>query len=634
MCGIVGFVGAAEWLSRLRPDLAVDSIAHRGPDGAGTWRSYPREDPNGTSPPACVLGHTRLSIIDLTDAGRQPMATADGRYVLVYNGEVYNFLEIRRELEEMGDTFASTGDSEVVLKACVRWGERAVERFRGMFAFGFWDDSARTLLLARDRLGVKPLYVTRVSGGLAFASEVRALVASGACTRVLSPRGLLGYLRYGSVQEPDTLVSGVFSLAPGSTMLFDGRQACERKYWAVPCGPPARVPRAEAVSRTRELLRESVRLRLVSDVPFGIFLSGGGDSSALTALAAMEASRPVHTFTVIFDEASYSEEKWAGEIARGYGTVHHTVHVTGQAASRELDQAFSDQDQPSGDGLNTWLVSRAARREGLAMALSGLGGDEIFAGYPSFRRVKRLLYLSRLGRWTPSRVLSAFEKWTAVPACPQKLRKAVVLGGASGDPAKLHGALRSLFTDRQIEMMVTEPALGWMRTEQAPSLAAGSSGDAVNDLSRYELTHYLRDTLLRDTDSMSMAASLEVRVPFLDHKLVEQVLSLSGQLKLEGECNKALLFDAVPELPRDIGRRRKVGFVLPLGPWFRGPMKTAIEDSLLGERGESAGFLRASMMSAMWRAFLAGDGAVSDSRIFALASLSRWIAEHRMETPW
>lgn len=633
MCGIFGAVGRPGWVLGLRPEAAVRAMAHRGPDGSGVWRSPSLGLTGGGPSPACVLGHTRLSIIDLSEAAAQPMSTADGRYTLVYNGEVYNFGEIRRELEGLGETFRSSGDSEVVLKACARWGERAPERFRGMFALGLWDDRERTLLLARDRLGVKPLYVAETRDGLAFASEVRTLFAAGAVPRVLSAKGLHGYLRFGSVQEPDTLVEGLRSLEPGTTLVWSGEGGRVRRYWAMPNAPPTPIARAEAVAEIRRLLHESVRMRLVSDVPFGVFLSGGADSSALTALASAEASRPIHTFTVVFDEAEYSEEAQAAETARRFGCVHHSVHVTGEEACATFDEALRSQDQPSGDGLNTWLVARAARREGLSMTLSGLGGDEVFAGYPNFRRFGRLVRLSAAGAFVPTTLLGRMEKRAARPGASHRLRKGVDVARAAGDPAGVYAALRGHLTEAQIAEVLEEDVRQAVLCSEAVPQEATSGGDAVNDLSRLDLAGYLRSTLLRDTDAMSMASSLEVRVPLLDHHLVEFMLTLPGPMKVEGEGNKALLFEAVPELPRETALRPKTGFVLPIRDWFRGRMKGRLDELLLGLPGRSGRVLRREPTAAAWKAFLDGDGTISATRVLALASLASWVATYNLELP-
>lgn len=634
MCGIFGAVGDPDWVAGLRLDRAVGAMGHRGPDHAGKWRSPSLDARDGGAAPACVLGHTRLSILDLSDAGWQPTCTRDRRHVLVFNGEIYNFREIRHELETTGETFTSSGDSEVVLKSLVRWGPAAVERFRGMFALGLWDELSRTLLLARDRLGVKPLYVTSSAGGIAFASEVRTLLAAGASQRVLSPRGLLGYLRFGSVQEPDTLISGVRSLGPGTTAFYDGSELRERAYWVLPAESSPAPSRTEAVASIRALLRDSVRIRLVSDVPFGIFLSGGVDSSALAALSSAETERPVHTFTVTFDEAAYSEEARAAEVAGRYGCIHHSVRVRGEEAGRDLPEFFRGQDQPSGDGLNSWLVARAARQAGLAMALSGLGADEIFAGYPGFRQFSRLVKLARVTNVFLTALEGFLERQAARPGSSHRLRKAIAVLHSGGTPEGVYRALREHFTPGQIRGLLPGAAYRRARQDERPAPAASLVGDGVNDFSRLDLAGYLRNTLLRDTDSMSMASSLEVRVPFLDHRLVEYVVSLPGSMKVEGPGSKSLLFDAVPELPREAGLLPKVGFVLPLKEWFRGPMRKTIEEALVGLQGPSAGVLRRRSTEALWSSFLMREGTISASRVLTLASLATWVSEHDLVLPW
>ena len=374
-------------------------------------------------------------------------------------------------------------------------------------------------------------------------------------------------------------------------------------------------------------------MRLVSDVPFGVFLSGGADSSALTALASAEASRPIHTFTVVFDEAEYSEEKHAAETARRFGCVHHSVHVTGEEAGATFDEALRSQDQPSGDGLNTWLVARAARREGLSMTLSGLGGDEVFAGYPNFRRFGRLVKVSAAGTLAPAVLLDRMEKRAARPSASHRLRKGVDVARAAGDPARVYAALRGHHTEAQIAELLRDDLREAVACAEVARQKTTSTGDPVNDLSRLDLAGYLRNTLLRDTDSMSMASSLEVRVPLLDHRLVEYVLALPGQMKLEGEGNKALLFEAVPELPREAGTRPKTGFVLPIRDWFRGCMKSRLDELLVGLPGRAGKVLQPGPTAAAWKAFLDGDGTISATRVLALASLASWVATHDLELP-
>jgi asparagine synthase (glutamine-hydrolysing) len=636
MCGIFGAVGRGSWVSGLRLEEAVESMRHRGPDAEGTWTN-PSARGEGEGP-ACALGHTRLSIIDLSEAGRQPMVTSDGRYVLVYNGEVYNFQEIRKELEALGATFRSATDTEVILKAFERWGEACVQRLRGMFAFAVWDERDGSLFLARDRFGIKPLYMVKSGHGIAFASEVRTLLRAGAVEPVLSPTGLLGYLRYGSVQDPETLVAGVRALPAGATLTLRHGATQTTRYWSLPQAAPDRKSSDDAVRDLRPVLNEATRLHLISDVPFGVFLSGGVDSSALTALAARASTTPIHTFTVTFDEKAYSEELFAAKIAARFGCAHTSVHISGGEAAAAFDEALASQDQPSADGFNTWLVARSARRAGLSMALSGLGGDEVFAGYQNFHRFGRLLAFARTASRVPPRLRAWLERRLAVPGAPNRFRKALALAATDGRPDLVYGVLRRAFTDAQLTTMIARPALRraqMAKEEEDPeTVAALDAADPVNAFARLELDRYLRNTLLRDTDSMSMASSLEVRVPFLDHRLVEEVSALYGIIKISPDENKPLLTGAVPEMPAEVARRPKMGFVLPLSDWFRGPLRDRVERSLVGSDGPAAGLLLRPAVASAWRSFQSGDDSVSASRFFGLASLATWCDRHRMVLPW
>jgi asparagine synthase (glutamine-hydrolysing) len=567
------------------------------------------------------------------------MVTAEGRFVSVYNGEIYNFAEVRSELESLGEVFRSTGDSEVVLKAYAVWGGGCVWKFRGMFALGIWDQRDSTLFLARDRLGVKPLYMAEREGGIAFASEIRTLLAAGAVEPVLSPAALLGYFRYGSVQEPATILQGVRALPPASTLVWSGREDHAESYWSLPTEHvPASSP-AEAVERIRPVLEETARLHLVSDVPFGVFLSGGVDSAALTALAARASPGSIHTFTATFDDANLSEATYAAEVASRFGCTHSSVHLSAKEAASSFSAALAAQDQPSADGLNTWFISRAARQAGLSMAWSGLGGDEIFAGYPNFRRFGRLLAISRAGGLLPTPVQGWIARRTASPGRMNRVAKAIALMRTRGRSDLVYSVLRRLLTDSQIELLVSGPLLRRAAGDDAEFARRegeeeGSSGDSVNLLSRLELKNYLLNTLLRDADSMSMASSLEVRVPFLDHRLVETVAAIPGPLKLDPSIKKSLLMRSVPEVPSEAGRRPKMGFVLPLREWFQGPLKGEVEGIMLGSAGPAAGlFLRPAVASA-WSEFQRGRDSEPATRFLGLASLSAWCDRHRVILPW
>ena len=634
MCGIFGFVGSREEASRIDLQSALAALRHRGPDGAGTFRG--ESGVPGRDERVCVFANTRLAILDLSDAASLPMSTPDRRFTIAYNGEVYNFREIRKELESLGETFLTQGDTEVVLKAFRRWGGSSVARLRGMFAFGIWDGVENRLLLARDRLGIKPLYYVLRPGGLAFASEIRTLLATGTAEPKFSVSGLAGYLRFGSVIDPHTVLDGVRSLSPGTTLEFERGEGRVRRYWSIPtlCAEN-QVGEMETAESLRTTLEEAVRLELVSDVPVGVFLSGGIDSSSVVSLAASSSPTPVQTFTVTFAERAYDEAQFAAAVARRFGCQHRNVELSAERVLAELPAAIRSFDQPSADGLNTYFVSQAARLAGLTVALSGLGGDELFAGYPHFRNFGRLL---RLGRWTRFFSGATLERSLPpgrFPWLDTRTRKALALSGAGGDPWKAYGALKAMFTDGQVRDFVHPECLAAVVSkdfgpEGVSATSNGQGTDPVNLFSAFEMSHYMRNTLLRDADAMSMAHSLEVRVPLIDHIVVERVARVPGSLKIHGVQNKSLLTAAVGNLPLAAIDRPKMGFNLPMDDWLRGPLKSWMEESLLGESIARLGFFQARGVRRLWSAFLRSERLVSYSRVWCLAVLSRWAAENRV----
>jgi asparagine synthase (glutamine-hydrolysing) len=625
VCGIYGYVGPEAALASPEVlETAIQALWHRGPDDRGTFR-----DTTGSI--VCGLAHTRLSIIDLSPGGHQPRTTSDGRYTITYNGEVFNYVEIREALAADGVSFDSACDTEVVLKAYVRWGAECLSRFRGMFAFAIWDARERALFLARDRLGIKPLYYTeRPGGGLAFASEVRALLATGAAERKLSRSAIASYFAFGAVSGPDAIIDGVRSLPPGHTLELRNGRAILRRYWQIPL---VRAPQAtfdDEVREIRPLLKEAVRLRLVADVPVGVFLSGGIDSSVLVALATDPGAPPLHTFTVTFDEERFSEAPYAAEVARRYSCTHRQVHLPADRAAREIDSAIGALDQPSSDGVNTYFVSKAAREAGLTVALSGLGGDELFAGYSYFRFFAGALRAGRTIASFPPFLGKAFGALDRLPLAPHQLRKFGALLATAGKPDAAYAVLRAMFTLEQREQFLNPDFTGQPITEGVyvpdglrEGLASGEL-DPINAYSALELTNYLKNTLLRDSDAMSMAHSLEVRVPFLDHLLVEKVLRVAGHLKLSDTDKKPLLTAAVPGLPRDIMSRTKMGFTLPFETWFRGPLRGWMEHLLLGPETRQLGLFQPDAVERLWRSFLPSERFVSYARIWSIAALIGW----------
>jgi asparagine synthase (glutamine-hydrolysing) len=621
MCGIFGFVGRRTRAESIDLGVAIQSMHHRGPDDNGTYFGVSQFDPDV----ACAFAHTRLSIIDLSAAGHQPLTTADGRYTIVYNGEVYNFLELRRELENAGELFRSKCDTEVILKAYARWGCDCVNRLRGMFAFAIWDEVNGTLFLARDRFGIKPLYYVHSQNGLAFASELRCLLATGISPREASPIGLFCYLNDGAVYDPLTILKSTYALLPSHTLTSTrGAQPLLKRYWTPPAVVRERnITEDIAAEILRPVLRDAVRRHLVADVPIGVFLSGGVDSSALVALAAREMGDHLHTFTLTFAETEYDEGAFASTVAGQFHTNHHQVQLSASDALGQFDNIIASLDQPSADGVNTYFVAQAARHAGLVVALSGLGGDEVFAGYQNFLAFGALL---KLGGFAPAGLagtgLLALDQ---IRRLPVRVSKFASILGRADSPASVYHVLRSVFPDSDVRRFVksADDATGACFVQAlAPAYAVG---DAVNMFSALELANYMRNTLLRDSDVMGMAHSLEIRVPLIDNDLTEDVLSFPGALKTAAGTSKRLLRKAAGMTDE---ARVKKGFLLPLSRWFRNEWRDRVE-GLLRDLGRHE-ILGGDVTAPVWHSFLRSGEPILVSRVWCLAALSGWSATNRV----
>lgn len=613
MCGIAG-----AWLwgdggsARAGVAAATDAMAHRGPDGGAV---VDLAAPHGS----LVFGARRLAVQDLSARGAQPMRNPQTGSVIVFNGEVYNFRELRRQLATRGHVFRTGTDTEVVLHGYDEWGLDCPERFAGMFAFAIWDARAGRLVLARDRLGVKPLYVTVTDGFVAFASEIRALLAGGFAEPRLSPAGLAGYLSLGVAREPGTLIEGIEVLPPGTIREFDGRNVCSRRYWNLreqaANHPDVGLDSERVAQEVRQRLREAVRRRLVSDAPLGVLLSGGIDSAAVTALAARESSRPIRTISAVVEDPSLSERDAMRATSAHCGTEHVETSLTSADARAGLDAFFAALDQPTFDGLNTYLVARAAREAGLTVVLSGIGGDEVFGGYPSFK----IAPLLRRIRWAvPGSIgLIAGAALRQVSPKSSRMRR---LGGwaARSDPTlPAENATRQLFGPQEIRALTL--------TAAPPFDLAPPGVSPFNRVAFAEMDVYMRNVLLRDADVMGMAQGLEIREPLLDHKLVETVLGLSDDVKRRGPGSKPLLARALGrELPPHTLRRKKQGFSLPLDAWMRGDLRSDVEsvirDSSVG--GPVGDALDPEVVESMWRGFLAGRRHWTE--VWALYVVKRW----------
>src|ERR1051326_5116910 len=597
MCSISGIFGSVEHEAVARMNEAQ---RHRGPDDHGVAQCG-----------KIVLGNTRLAIIDTSAAGHQPMNDPETGNWITYNGETYNFKELRREL---GGEGASNTDTEVVLRAYGTWGVDAFRRLRGMFAFALWDERKKRLLLARDPLGIKPLYYFAASDRLVFTSELKALLASGLVPRKLSAAGVDSYLANGSVAAPLTIVDGVRQLLPGYYLEVDVTLQLKEIEFAV--GSREQVPnsRDEAVARLRAELEESVRLHLVSDVPLGVFLSGGMDSSALVALMSRISTQRPKTFSVVFDEAGFTEASFSRAVAERFQTEHQEIRLSEDRLLGLLPQALAAIDQPTMDGVNTFVVSQAVKHAGIAVALSGLGGDELFGGYPSFRRALKLNSMPIAAR----RVLRA-ASGIGLNGSVQR-RKFWEVMNTEGTPADIYRISRQLFAADSIAGMTGQQ----ISRKGAKADAKPQSDDVVNEISRLELSGYMSNTSLRNTDAMSMAHSLEVRVPFVDTKLVDYVLSLPGAWKLDHRP-KPLLADALADfLPRDFLARPKMGFTLPFEKWLQNDLRTEVASVLEDTSALSAPALKAKAVQGLWRNFLEKPRAVGWSRPWSLYVLAKW----------
>lgn len=616
MCGITGVLGGGDPAALARRMNAC--LAHRGPDDEGVSALTDHRDAVSGA-----FAQRRLAIIDLSRGGHQPMWSADRRHAIVFNGEIYNYRQLRAELAAHGEQFQTGSDTEVLMLGLARYGPEFVGRLRGMFAFAHWDGQRSRALLGRDPFGIKPLYLLARDGRVAFASESRALRTGGMIGTTLSREAIGGYLSWGSIPEPRAVFDEVKVLEAGSVCevaVEDGRAGeptlLLRYNPFVPDGRavlPATPVRdiGSAATIVREALRDSVAHHLVSDVPVAVFLSGGIDSSVVCALASAASPTRLDSFTVVFEDPAFDEATFARSVAQRFDTNHHEIGLTAEDFYAALDDAFGAMDQPSIDGLNTYVVSRAVRSAGIKVVLSGLGGDELFAGYASFGRAMRL------SRW-----------WPVVRAVSAPLRrigrdgiyagKIALLGGESNASVAAYRGSRTLFPANLVSTL----------TSTFPELPVEAEPFPLSPLQRvtwHELTGYMRNTLLRDSDVFGMASGLELRVPFVDREVVRASLAVDDSLKLKAGVSKPLLVQAMHDLlPREVWDRPKRGFTLPFESWMRGRLQGEIQDALLNPaRLERVG-LHAAGVRAVWERFLARQQGMTWSRPWALYTLVRW----------
>ena len=624
MCGIFGIVSRQSEISRELLAGALESLAHRGPDSSGSFVHNADDVSVG-------FAHTRLSIIDLSPLGNQPMQDPLTRNWITFNGEIYNYRELRRELESAGASFQSHSDTEVILAAYRIWGEHCVSRLEGMFAFALWDASHKRLLLARDPLGIKPLYYFQSGQTFLFASEVRTLLQTGLVPRKLDPAGVLSYLAFGSVYEPWTIVDGVSVVPPGHVSVLEDGVLRSREYWSPlhALHEPAQSTKKNGDETTRhlpEVLHDAVLSHLVSDVPVGVFLSGGIDSSSLVAVMSRAGVR-ASTFSLVFWEQEFNEAAHSREVAERFGTDHHEILVSQQDALSNLPEALAAMDQPTIDGINTWLVSAKARAAGVKVALTGLGADEMFAGYSNFRRVPRMERLAaRLAKLPALARRPAAASIALLAGKSDRNRKLAALASGS-NTIYPYFLVRSLFTPQERQLLYAdEAAESKLDAMLSDSVSAASDLDPINRVGYLESRWYMTNTLLRDSDFMSMAHGLELRVPFLDRALVESCFRIPGAEKLKGPLPKNLLLSSLGvELPIDIVKRPKRGFTLPFEKWLRADLKSTVEIALMKDDHGGTGLNRDAVQQT-WKNFLEGE--TSWSRPWSLFVLRRWCEQN------
>jgi len=624
MCGIAGIV-ASELLSaddRQRLPRMRDVVAHRGPDDAGEFHDE-----------RAALGHRRLSIVDLA-AGHQPLSNEDGSVWIVFNGEIYNHADVRPELESSGHVYRTRSDTETIVHAYEQWGDQCVEHLRGMFAFAIWDAPRRRLLLARDRLGVKPLYWAETGGRLLFGSEIKSILASGLIRAEADESRLPELLSTRYLSGAETLFKGIHRLLPGHTLVFEQGQVTIREYWDIPAGRTddrvESISDQEAVQRFRELLEQAVRIRLMADVPLGMFLSGGLDSSAIAALMAGMIDRPLQTFSVAFKQRAYSELDYARQVSTAIKADAHEVVIDDQDFFGALPRLIWHEDEPIAhpSSVPLYFVSELARRH-VKVVLTGEGSDELLAGYAKYPKA--------LVNWRAAAAYGVLphplRSWiasTIVPRLPAGVRRY-----ARRSFVAMERTPEAMFFDNfaAIGLARQHDLLARRLTGSSPEEVYGPSrhyfdalhGDSpvLDRLLYADLKTYLVELLMKQ-DQMSMAASIESRVPFLDHKLVEFAASLPPRLKLRGFTTKWILREAVRSiLPAEILTRPKMGFPVPFGLWMRGSWGEAAREVLLDSRSRQRGIIEPAGVERLITAHQSGAADGADA-IWSLLNLELW----------
>jgi len=625
MCGISGLYSPS--LSAEQQQAAVvrmnSAMAHRGPDNHAYYQHQ-----------QVCLGHRRLSIIDLSADGNQPFYEPSGRYVMVYNGELYNYKELKLELQRAphGSSakpyfFRTNSDTEVLMAAYLRWGKECLQYLQGMFAFAIYDTSTHELFIVRDRLGVKPLYYYFGKDGLVFASELRAVIKSQFTKFTLHQAVMAEYMMYQTIHAPETIIKQIKMLEPGHYLVLKEGQLTQTSWYRFKVGHNKEETYEATCRKVYELLYSSVAKRLNADVLFGAFLSGGIDSSAVVALMSQASTERVRTFNVTFGESEFSESTYARLIAKRYNTIHEEIVLTPDFFLQSLPDALKAVDHPGGDGPNTFIVSRAARKAGITMALSGIGGDELFAGYQVFTRMHQLAAKPWLGRLPYPLRKTLAQTYRLAKSDIHSGRKADLLAMRHIDFESTYPLNRALFPDSDLKKCISENGYK-SRMRAIMDTVPQADHHLLSAVSVAEYKTYLQNVLLRDTDQMSMAVSLEVREPFLDHQLIEYVLNVPDEWKYPTTPKKLLTDSLSGLLPQEIIHRPKMGFTLPWEQWMRQELNAFCTEKIIAL--SKMPFVHEQGILNIWNNFEKNKSGVNWGRVWHLVALMDWITQNEI----
>lgn len=623
MCGIAGFTKKNHEPGAGRIQTAADTLIHRGPDQQGVFETN-----------LISLCATRLKIIDL-ESGDQPIVSDDGDTVIVFNGEIYNHAELRRELEQRGHHFRSRTDTETVLRAFLEWDTACFSRLRGMFAIALWTESEKRLVLVRDRVGIKPLYIARRADDLFFGSELKAILVHPDMDRRLSMAGLDCYLSLNYVPSPWTLVEGIEKLPPGQWLEWRDGAVRSEAYWRLPIGPSNHRTLASAQEEFDSLLEQSVREHLISDVPLGMWLSGGIDSSTILHYAAEASGAPLKTFSISFQGRSFDETSYIRKVAAKYGTEHEELDLNVHTGLPEAIEEFAYYtDEPSADAgaLPVWFLSKLSKKN-VTVALSGEGADELFGGYITYRANRLARPLRRLPSAALRFAAAGLRYW---PVSDEKIsfeyKLKRFLEGCRMPPERAHVHWNGTFADTEKQNLLHASLPGTLDRILAEMSRASIPGDDLANYLWFDQKYYLPDDILTKTDRMSMAHSLEVRPPFLDHRIVEFAAALPAHFKIRGGQQKFILKELMKhKLPPSVVRRKKIGFDIPAHEWLRGPLKPLLLETLAASVSEHSGLFRRKEIENCLRLHLERRANLG-YHLWGLLTLFLWMRRWRIQT--